>query len=329
MRILIIGGTRFLGRHIVEAARSQGHELTLFHRGQSNPRLFEGVEEVFGDRDGEIEKLQGHWDAVVDTCGYFPRIVRQSVEHLRDRVGLYCFISTVSVYDEGESPLKEESPVLRFETAPELEEITGESYGRFKVLCEEEVQSGFGERALILRPGLIVGPHDPTDRFTYWIDRFLGSGEVLLPERRDQPIQLVDVRDLAQFTVRLLESGVGGTFNVTGPRSDLSMGELWDLCESNCGGDATPVLAPQVFLQQEGVQPWQDLPFTVPPEDSFPVALISPAMDAGLQLRPLAETIRATADWHRGRQPVELKTGLSREREAELITKLRAGLQEG
>src|SRR5579862_3157689 len=185
MKLLVIGGTRFLGRHIVDYALVKGHEITLFHRGNTNKGLFD-VEEILGDRDGETDYMYGRaWDAVIDTCGYFPRVVEQSADTLAGSIGLYCFISSISVYKDGQTAVDENGEVVRFDTVPEKEEITGESYGAFKALCEDAITRICGPaKTLIIRPGLIVGPHDPSDRFTYWIDRYGSDDEILVPDRR-------------------------------------------------------------------------------------------------------------------------------------------------
>jgi 2'-hydroxyisoflavone reductase len=326
MKLLLIGGTRFLGRHIVEAAIARGHELTLFHRGQTGKGLFD-VEEILGDRDGEIGKLSGRrWDAVIDTCGYFPRVVGLSANQLAESVGSYCFISTISVYTESAPrPIPEEGELIRFATPPEEEVITNETYGGFKVLCEEAVERTFGaSRSLIIRPGLIVGPYDPSDRFTYWVDRFSGRGEILVPNRGDQPTQFIDVRDLAEFIVRQVEKNTAGVYNVTGPAQPMTMGDLWQSCRENCGGLPEEIVVSDDFLADNKVQEWIDLPFLIPKEDEMLLVTIDKAFESGLTIRPLAETVAATAEWHRTRGEVELKAGMSRQREKELLEKWKA-----
>lgn len=323
MHLLLIGGTRFVGRHIVECALRRDHEVTLFHRGQTGKGLFD-VEEILGNRDGEIEKLAGRkWDAVIDTCGYVPRVVEQSARQLCDAVDTYCFISSISVYKERQGKLLEEdSELLRFEKPPESEEITAESYGPFKVLCEETVSQICGDdKALLIRPGLIVGPYDSTDRFTYWIDRFGRRGPVLVPDRAQQPIQFIDARDLAEFVVRQVEGRASGAFNVTGPAHETTMGEVWSVCKQSCGGLPEEVIVSDDFLAENDVKEWQDLPFIVPKGDDLLLSDITRAIQAGLTIRRMVETVMDTAEWHRSRGEVELKAGMSREREAELLKK--------
>ncbi|HVT14292.1 MAG TPA: NAD-dependent epimerase/dehydratase family protein [Fimbriimonadaceae bacterium] len=321
MRLLVIGGTKFVGRHLVECALAHGHEITLFHRGHTGKGLFD-VEELFGDRDGETDVLMGReWDAVIDTCGYVPRVVEQSADALSDAVGLYCFVSTISVYAEDQpAPIPETGRVMRFEKPPESEAITGESYGPFKALCEEAVSGICGEsKTLIVRPGLIVGPHDPSDRFTYWIDRFGSEKAFLLPDRRTQPIQFIDVRDLAAFTLRLVEQRTSGVFNAVGPAKPTTLGDLWDACQRNCGGRLEPIVVRDEFLDANGVQDWVDLPLLLGEDAKKHLVDIAKAIGKGMTIRPLDETLRDTLEWHRSRGSVDLKAGLSREREAELL----------
>ena len=205
MKILIIGGTRFLGRHLVNSARARGHDVTLFNRGMTNPNLFRNVDMIQGDREKDLDQLSGQWDAVIDTCGYFPRIVRMSAEALKDKVDQYVFISSISVYaDFKKININESYPVGKIEDET-MEQITGESYGPLKALCEKAVQDVFGINSLIIRPGLIVGPHDPTDRFTYWPVRIARGGDVLVPDNPNALTQIIDVRDLSDFIIHLVE----------------------------------------------------------------------------------------------------------------------------
>jgi 2'-hydroxyisoflavone reductase len=282
------------------------------------------VETIVGDRDGETDQLAGRrWDAVIDTCGYVPRIVEQSAHQLSDQVDLYCFLSTISVYEEGPPNLDENSPVKRFETVPTNEEITAESYGPYKVMCEESVISIMGgNKSLMIRPGLIVGPNDTTDRFTYWIDRYGRTGRVLVPNRPQQPIQFVDVRDLAEFTVRMVEEKSTGVFNATGPAHETNIGEVFGVLKQNCGGVPEEVVVSNDFLTENEVKEWKDLPFITPVGEDLVIVDISKAISCGLTIRPMAQTVMDTAAWHRSRgENVELKAGMSRDREAELLAK--------
>lgn len=331
MKILLIGGTRFLGRHLVNSARSRGHIVTLFNRGQTNPNLFMQVDKIHGDREKDLDQLTGHWDAVIDTCGYFPRIVRMSAEALKDKAAHYVFISSISVYsDFSKIGIKESDPVGKIEDET-MEEITGESYGPLKALCEKAVQDVFGIRSLIVRPGLIVGPHDPTDRFTYWPVRIARGGEVLAPDRPDVLTQVIDVRDLAKFIIDLIEQNVSGVFNATGPDHELSLGRLFDTCKLIGNSDAKFKWAPLEFLNQNNVAPWSDMPVWLPDtgEDAgFARVDISKALRAGLKFLSLEETVHDTLEWANSRPADhEWKAGLKPEREKELLNLLNNDVQ--
>jgi 2'-hydroxyisoflavone reductase len=299
MRLLVLGGTKFLGRHAVTHALEQGHEVTTFTRGQTNPELFPDVEQLHGDRDGRLDVLRGHsWDGVVDTSGYVPRVVRRSAELLRDAVGRYVFVSSISVYAEPEEE-------------PASEDIE-QHYGALKRACERVVEEVYGDRSARVRAGLIVGPFDPTDRFTYWPRRLAAGGDVLAPGDPAQPVQLIDARDLAAWLVQLALHGPGGTFDATGPQTTL--GGLLDRLR----GDANLVWVDAHRVLDAGVEPWTELPLWLP-EDAWPLLErdISPAVEAGLTFRPLAETARDTLAWDRAR-PGERPT-LTREKEAEVL----------
>lgn len=323
MKILIIGGTRFLGRHLVESALARGHEVTLFNRGKTNPDLFKQVQTISGDREKDLDQISGTYDAVIDTCGYFPRIVRMSAEALKEKVQSYVFISSISVYDGfSKIGINESDPVGKIADET-IEEITGDSYGPLKALCENAVQDVFGERALIVRPGLIVGPHDPTDRFTYWPVRVARGGDVLAPEKPDVPIQIIDVRDLSDFVIELLQQNVFGVFNATGPSYELTLGAMLDACKQVSGSDADFKWASVEFLNQNEVAPWSDMPVWVPnvSEDAgFSRVDISKAIRAGLKFMPLETTIRDTLEWATSRSADhEWRAGLKPEREKELL----------
>ena len=216
MKLLLLGGPRFLGRAIADAALERGHELTFFNRGTTNRELYPEVERIIGDRAGDLTALGGRmWDAVIDTSGYLPSEVRASAEALAG-CGRYCFVSSVSVYADFSKPNDEDSPVAELGDLPD-DEVTNESYGALKALCEEATRNVFKERALVVRPGLIVGPHDPTGRFTYWPHRIARGGEVLAPAPPERRTQVIDVRDLGEWIVALCERGASGTFNATHP----------------------------------------------------------------------------------------------------------------
>jgi 2'-hydroxyisoflavone reductase len=328
MKILIIGGTRFLGRHLVNSARARGHEVTLFNRGQTNPNLFGQVEKILGDREKDLDQLTGrNWDAVIDTCGYFPRIVRMSAEALKDKVESYIFISSLSVYaDFSKIGINESDPVGKIEDET-IEEITGESYGPLKALCEKAVLDVFGIDSLIIRPGLIVGPHDPTDRFTYWPVRVARGGDVLAPDRPDVLTQIIDVRDLADFIIELIAQNTSGVFNATGPGHPLTFGTLLDTCKLVSASDAKFKWASLDFLNQNNVAPWSDMPAWLPDngEDAgFARVNISKAINAGLKFLSLEQTVRDTLEWANSRpQDHEWRAGLNMERENELLEQLK------
>jgi 2'-hydroxyisoflavone reductase len=328
MRVLIIGGTIFLGRHLVEAAQARGHEVTLFNRGMHNPDLFPDVEKLRGDRDRGLAPLDGRWwDAVIDTCGNFPRVVRQSAELLADTVDTYCYVSSMSAYADLSLPGIDEDAPLATMADETVEEITGESFGPLKVLCERTVETAIPDRALVIRPGLIVGPHDPSNRFTYWMHRVAAGGDVLAPGTPDQPVQfIVDVRDLADWMVRMCENRSTGTFNAKGPTYSLTMGGVLEACKAESGSDARFIWADEDFLHTEGVGPWMELPLWLPASmTAINSAKGDKAWAAGLTFRPIAETVRDTLAWDRTLPPdAERRAGMKPEREAELLTQWHA-----
>ena len=334
MNILIIGGTRFLGRHLVDSALARGHAVTLFNRGQTNPDLFPQVETIFGDREHDIAKLAlvGHaWDVVVDTCGYVPRIVRLSAQGLRKAgsVGSYVFISSISVYaDFRKIGINESDPAGKIDDES-FEEITGGSYGPLKALCEKAVQDTYGKRALIVRPGLIVGPHDGTDRFTYWPVRVARGGDVLAPDRPNVLTQIIDVRDLSDFIIKLVEENASGVFNATGPDYELTFETLLETSKQVSGSDANFKWASLEFLNQNNVAPWSDMPAWLPDngEDAgFARVDISKAINAGLTFRALKDTVHDTIEWANTRPSDHVwKAGITLKRETELLAALKGG----
>ncbi len=332
MKLLILGGTVFVGRHLVEAALAAGHEVTLFNRGQHNADLFPTVEKLRGDRaagsDGLAALRNRRWDAAIDTAGYVPRVVRASAELLAGNVDHYTFISTISVYaDFSQLGLDEGAAVGTIEDET-TEEVTGDTYGPLKALCEQAAEEAMPGRVLTVRPGLIVGPHDPTDRFTYWPHRVAQGGDVLAPDPPGSQVQFIDARDLAAWTLRMVEAGHSGVYNATGPDYTLTMGEVLGACKSVSGRDAHFVWAGESFLLEEGVEPWMGLPLWIPEQDGSMRGLDAvdcrKAIGAGLTFRPLADTVRDTLAWDETRPPdAERGAGLRPEREAELLQRWR------
>ncbi|MDX6629103.1 MAG: hypothetical protein QOH00_1349, partial [Gaiellales bacterium] len=299
MRILVLGGTRFVGRHLVDAARAGGHAVTVFNRGRT-PLPWDDVEHLAGDREtGDLDSLSGRdWDACLDVNGYLPQHVRASAALLRERVARYAFVSTASVYVLPGTPPIDESGVLHAAPAHEADAVSPELYGPLKVACEEEVERAFPSRAVILRPGIVAGPYDPTNRFTWWVERVGRGGEVLAPGGPGSPVQLVDGRDLALFATGLLEGEATGIFNVCGEPS--TFGELLAACRAGTGSSASPAWVSEALLLAEGVEPFDELPLWLPggPETrAFYSFSNARGRAAGLELRPLAETARATWDW--------------------------------
>lgn len=325
MDILIIGGTVFLGRALVEAAHAAGHTVTLFNRGKTNPTLFTDVEQIHGDRATDLDRLAGRtWDAVIDTSGYIPRIVRLSARALGQAAPHYTFISTISVYRDLSQPGADENAALSELADPTVEKVDGETYGPLKVLCEQAVTEELPDRSLIIRPGLIVGPHDPTDRFSYWPHRVAQGGEVLAPGAPDDHVQYIDVRDLAEWTVRMVEQAATGIYNATGAPGMVTFGELLSVCQLVSGSDATFTWVPEEFLLAQGVQPWSGLPLWVPAGDpayrGFAAVSVDLALGAGLTFRSVGETVTDTLAWLATRPADhDWRAGLDRTRERELL----------
>jgi 2'-hydroxyisoflavone reductase len=302
----VLGGTKFLGRATVDGALARAHEVTTFTRGQTNPELFPEVEKLHGDRDGNLDALRDrNWDAVIDVAGYLPRVVGQTVE-LVD-APYYLFVSTRSVYADLTGPTEEDAPV---HGDVDSEEIM-EHYGELKAMCERVAQERPGA---IVRPGLIVGPHDPTGRFTYWPHRIARGGDVLAPGPPDEPVTLIDVRDLGEWMVRLCETGTHGVFNAI---DVCTWGELLETCVGATGSDARLVWVPSDWLVEKGVGEWMELPLWVASGELGGLHRVGNerAVSAGLTFRPLEDTVRATlAD-----AETTDEAGLKPEREAELL----------
>lgn len=325
MKLLILGGTSFLGRHLVETAQARGHTLTLFNRGQRNPDLFPDIERLRGDRDGDLAALHGRtWDAAIDTSGFVPRIVRASAELLASAVSHYTFISSISVFSDFSAIGIDESTPAGTLTDPTVEEITGETYGPLKALCEQAVEQALPGRALIVRPGLIVGPYDPTDRFTYWPQRVAQGGEVLAPAHPDLAVQIIDARDLANWLLTMVEAHHTGVYNATGPDYPLTLGSILDTCRAVSGSDAHITWIAGQFLLDNKVEPWTQLPLWVPESDpanaGFSAVNCRKAIASGLTFRPLGDTARDTLAWDATRPSDHpWRAGITRDRETELL----------
>lgn len=303
-KILVLGGTGFVGPHVVAAAQARGHTVTLFNRGKTHPKLFPDVEKLCGDRDGELGALKDRaWDAVVDTSGYIPRIVKQSVELLAPNVSQYVFVSTMSVYANEDIVDADETAEVRQLDDGTTEDVL-KAYGPLKAACEAVCEAAMPGRVTNLRAGWIVGPLDPTGRFTYWPTRLADGGEALAPGDGETPIQLIDARDMAAFIVTAIENATAGTFNVFGPSNypevQLTMRQLIETCNQAAGNKATPTWVDSDFLLAHEVAPWSEMPGWVPASPAmagFGRRSNSRAVAAGLKLRSLVETARDTLAW--------------------------------
>jgi len=327
---LVIGGGRFVGRHLVDAALARGDTVTVFNRGQARSEWPPSVQLLHGDRNADLAALRaGRWDAVIDTCAYRPAEVERLADALHGRVGAYLLVSSISVYASFAQPNDEKtSPLARIDD-PHTEVIDARSYGPLKALCETALRRRFGdERTLILRPGLIVGPHDPTQRFTYWPARIARAADgdcVLVPGAPDDPVQFIDARDLAAFALDALHAGRRGVFNLTSP--PRAWGEVLDTCALVAGRRPQWVWASAQRLAELQLQPWSDLPVWLPPEgDTAGMAQTSvqAALAAGLRLRPLQETVADTLAWYAAlphQEQAFSRAGLTPEREAEALAR--------
>jgi 2'-hydroxyisoflavone reductase len=337
LKILVLGGTRFLGPHVAQYALARGHTVTFFNRGRTNPGVLPQVERIQGDRNGQLDGLKGRsWDAVIDTSGYVPRHVRLSAELLRPQVPHYVFVSTVSVYASFAAANDETSPVGRLDDES-VEKVDGATYGPLKALCEAAATAVYGaDRTTVIRPGLIVGPDDNTDRFTYWPARAARGGEFAAPGTPKDPVQVIDVRDLAEFTIHLAERRTAGVFNALSPPGRFTIGDVISESIAAAREIARPAVAPEAvwipadFLAGQEVAPWSDMPVWAPSvgeEAGFALVSAERALKAGMRIRTMADTVAATMRWHVQRPEAErqkLKAGLSPEREAALLAAWRA-----
>jgi len=346
MKLLILGGTRFLGRHLAQQALDAGHELTLLHRGRSGVDLFPQARHLIVDRDGDLGALtrtapSGGWDCVIDTSAYFPRQVRAVAAALSNLAGRYQLVSSISAYVGFAEQGNDEDAPLATLSDPSVETITGETYGGLKVLCEQAAVAGFPGRALIVRPGLIVGPYDPTGRCTWWVQRLQRGGEVLAPGTPDAPVQFIDARDVAAWQLLQAERGCTGVFNLTGPTEATTMGGFLQAAAEGVGAEVRLQWVPEHFLLERAVAPWSDLPVWLPGASAgMHRTHIQRAVDTGLQTRALSQTAADIAAWagHASPAPAPApppapapgssgllrpKAGLSPAREAELLAQWR------
>jgi len=329
-RLLVLGGTAFLGPELVAEAKRAGWTVTLFNRGKTNPHLFPDVEKLRGDRRSDLKALEGRsWDAVVDTSGYFPKDVTASARLLAKSVGLYVFVSTISVYGDTSKPgIDERSPVAKTDQ-PDADKVTGANYGALKALCEEAAEREMPGKTLVIRPGLIIGPGDTSDRFTYWPVRVARGGEVLAPGTPDDPVQFVDVRDLASWTVAMIGRRRTGVFNATGPKEPLTFGPMLAACREASGAQATFTWVDAKTLEELKIAPWSDMPCWVPPfgETAGSRRVNSgKAVGEGLTFRPIVETARDTLAWWKTlpeERRARPKAGLTAERETAALAAVR------
>ena len=335
LRILILGGTGFTGPFQVRYALSRGHKVTVFNRGKTHPgELPKEAEQLIGDRNGQLDALKGRqWDVCIDIPTTLPVWVRDAAQILKGNVDRYVFISTISVYSDNSKPGMDESgPLAKYEGSDAMKETQQTLlasryglYGPLKVLSEQEAEKWFPGKALIIRPGLIVGPGDESDRFTYWPVRIDRGGEVLAPGAPTDPVQFIDARDLAEWTIRMVEQGTTGTFNATGPKSKLTMVEMLDGIKKATTSESRFTWVDADFLAAQKVRPWSDMPVWIPPrgdEAGFSEISINRALAKGLTFRSLPDTAKATLEWFR-KQPAarqaKLKAGLTPEREVDVL----------
>ena len=344
MKLLILGGTRFVGRHLVKAALEHNHKVTLFNRGNHPTPFVTDVETINGDRKSDLSKLKGRrWDAVIDTSGYLPRTVRASAEALSAAVDRYAFISSVSAYADFSVAGIDESAPLATLSSEQLDEANaidssgqssaltyGKMYGGLKALCEQALEAMLPNRVLSIRPGLIVGPDDYTDRFTYWVVRVARGGEVLAPGKPDRYVQFIDVRDLAEWTVRMIEAKATGVYNANGAARRLTMENLLTESKAVSGSDACFTWVSEEFLLAENVSAWSEMPLFLPDAAThmkdFMFVNSNKAVAAGLKFRSLNETIKDTLNWYEtNRTDDDLKAGVNNEREQTLLRKWHEG----
>jgi 2'-hydroxyisoflavone reductase len=324
--ILVLGGTGFIGPHIVTAALARGHTVTLFNRGKTHPGLFPEVEKLHGDRDGHLEALAGRtWDAVVDPSGFVPRLVKASAELLATSVKHYVFISTISVYAKEDVVNPDESLPVATIADPTSEDVKAH-YGALKALCETAAEAAMPGRVANLRPGLIIGPGDPSGRFTHWPTRLAEGGEVLAPGDGQTPVQYIDGRDLGAWIVRVIEDGTVGTMNALGPARRVTMKQVLDDCNHALGDKAQLTWVAADFLDKHGVEGWTEMPMWIDNQGDnlgFGTLQNAKAVKAGLTFRPIGDTARDTLAWLETLPEAERtkarSTGIARDKEARVL----------
>ncbi len=327
LRILILGGTGFIGPFQVRYALERGHTVTLFNRGRTNADMFPEVETLIGDRNGQLEALRGrNWDVVIDNSRSNPDWVRMSAEFLKDSVDRYFYVSSRSAYaDTSRVPMTADAPAFTYETAGVPRDSERLPYGLAKALSERAAQRIFAGRTNVVRPGLIIGPGDETDRFTYWLVRIDRGGEVLAPGDPSDPIQIIDVRDFTEWMIRMAETGHTGVFNGVGPATPRPLAELLYGIRAVTTAETTFTWVNYDFLTDIGIRPYSDMPVWMPPTDGrqgFARFDLTPEVEAGLTFRPLAVTAQDTLEYHFSRpleRQAELRAGISAEREAEVL----------
>ena len=320
MKILIIGGTIFLGKHLVKSIDNSKHNLTIFHRGNHNIELDDNVEEILGDRRENLDLLKNQkWDVVIDTCGYFPEDVKKSVKYLKGKTNKYIFISTISVYKDFSEKIDESSEINLKDG--DLDKEDGNNYGPFKARCEKIVKKFFNERYIIIRPGLIVGPDDPSDRFTYWVDRIAEGGKIIAPGRKKRQLQFIDVRDLAEWIIKIGEKDLKGVFNAVGPDYELTMKKFLNISANVFNKNLRFIWIEDEYLLEQKVKPWIELPLWLP--DSYNMEGMMKvsskrAIMNGLLFRDLDTTVKDVYSWLKNSER-KLKTGMKREKEKKIL----------
>jgi 2'-hydroxyisoflavone reductase len=323
LKVLILGGTNFLGPHLVEELQEHGHEVTLFNRGTQNSSLFPMVEKLQGNRDGDLKAIEDRqWDAIIDTSGHLPRVVEASSKILTEATDHYTFISTIGVYENfSKLDIDEDCPLAKL-SDEQSEEITEKTYGALKACCEDVISRYFPNKSLIIRPGLIVGPFDPTDRFTYWPVRIVEGGKILAPGKSIQNLQFIDVRDLAKWIVLMVERQATGIYNATGPATPITFEQLLEECQKFSKKDVVIQWLDEDFLIKNNVQDWSEVPLWLSYKRNMPGFLninVQKALQSGLTFRTLSETISSILAWDSSRENIKREAGLDREKEKELL----------